>query len=81
MADFTLSNGDEVTFDLDKLTFKEWQELKNPAFAQEKEFDIISKVTGLDIKEMIEKDMTMGEYKRLFKKLIRKIADPLSDPN
>ena len=81
MADFTLSNGDEVTFDLDNLTFKEWQELKNPAFAQEKEFDIISKVTGLDIKEMIEKDMTMGEYKRLFKKLIRKIADPLSDPN
>jgi hypothetical protein len=81
MADFTLLNGDEVTFNLDKLTLKEWQELKNPAFAQEKEFEIISKVSGLDINKMIENDLTMGEYKRLFKKMIKKIADPLSDPN
>jgi hypothetical protein len=81
MADFTMSNGDEITFDLDKITFKEWQELKNPAFAQKEEFDIISKVTGLDIEKMIEENMTMGEYKRIFKKMINKISNPLSDPN
>ena len=81
MADFTLSNGDEITFDLDKITFKEWTEIKNPAFAQKEEFDIISKVCGLDIEKMINENMTMGEYKRLYKSMITKIANPLSDPN
>ena len=81
MADYTLPNGDEVTFDLDKLTLKEWRELKNPAFAQEKEFEIISRVSGLDIQKMVDDNLSMGEYKRLFKKMIKKISDPLSDPN
>ncbi|MFA5715744.1 MAG: hypothetical protein WC998_08385 [Candidatus Paceibacterota bacterium] len=79
MADFTLSNGDEITFDLDKLTLKEWQEMKNPAFAQEEEYITISKISGIKL-ELISA-MTMGEYKRLFKKLVKKIQDPLSDPN
>jgi len=77
--DFKLSNGDEITFDLDKLTLDEWQGMKNPAFAQAEEYEIISRVSGID-KELISK-MSMGEYKRLFKALFRKIQNPLADPN
>ena len=79
MADFTLLNGDEITFDLDKLTLSEWQGMKNPAFAQKEEYEIISRMTGIEV-ENISK-MTMGEYKRLFRKLMDKIRNPLSDPN
>lgn len=77
--DFKLSNGDEITFDLEQMTLSEWQGLKNPAFAQKEEYEILSRITGIKL-EAIEK-MTMGEYKRLFKKLLQKIANPLSDPN
>ena len=77
--DFKLSNGDDVTFDLDQLTLEEWQGMKNPAFAQKEEYEIISKITGIE-KELISK-MSMGEYKRLFKALFRKIQNPLADPN
>ena len=77
--DFKLSNGDDVTFDLDQLTLEEWQGMKNPAFAQKEEYEIISKITSIE-KEVISK-MSMGEYKRLFKALFRKIQNPLADPN
>ena len=79
MSDFTLSNGDEITFDLDKLTLHEWQGMKNPAFAQKEEYEIIAKICGIKADDISK--MTMGEYKRLFKKLMDKIRDPLSNPN
>ena len=79
MADFTLSNGDEITFDLDKLTFGEWQEMKNPAFAGDSENDILVKVSGLS-KEQV-KSMTMREAKKFYASLIRKVLNPLDEKN
>jgi hypothetical protein len=78
MADFTLSNGDEVTFDLDKLTFGEWQDLRSPVFARKKEVEILCKITGLD--EKIIKSMTMNEAKRFYNALVDKAMKPLDDP-
>jgi hypothetical protein len=79
MADFTLANGDEITFDLNQITVEDWEKVKNPAFSQKGEFETIGRITGLDPAEI--KKMKMGEYKMLFKALVLKIANPLSDPN
>ena len=77
--DFKLSNGDEITFDLSKVTVEEWEKVKNPAFSQKAEFETIGRITGLDPDSF--KKMPMSEYKALFKALLLKIANPLSDPN
>lgn len=73
--DFKLSNGDEITFDLEKLSFGEWQEMRAPAFARKKELEILSRVSGLDI-EFIKK-MNMVEAKEFYAALIQKIINPL----
>ena len=78
MADFTLSNGDEITFDLDKLTFGEWQDLRSPAFARKQEVEILSRITGLE--ETAIKSLKMNEAKRLYNALIEKAMKPLDDP-
>jgi hypothetical protein len=78
MADYTLPNGDEVTFDLDKLTFGEWQDLRSPVFARKKEVEILCKITGLDEKTI--KSMTMNEAKRFYNALVDKAMKPLDDP-
>ena len=78
MADFTLSNGDEVTFDLDKLTFGEWQDLRSPVFARKQEVEILVKITGLEEKTI--KSMTMNEAKRFYNALVDKAMKPV-DPN
>lgn len=75
MADFILSNGDEVTFDLDKLTFGEWQELRSPAFARKKELEILSKVSGLEIDKI--NSLTMTETKNFYSSLVNKIIAPI----
>ncbi len=78
MSDFTLSNGDEVTFDLDKLTFGEWQDLRSPVFARKQEIEILSRITGLD--EKVIKSMKMNEAKRFYNALVEKAMKPLDDP-
>ena len=79
MADFTLSNGDEITFDLDKLTFGEWQDMRTPAFARKQEVDVLSKVCNLD--EKIIKSLSMVEAKSLYAELIKKVIRPTDEKN
>jgi len=78
MSDFTLSNGDEVTFDLEKITFGEWQDLRSPVFARKSEIEILSRITGL--KEETINSMKMNEAKRFYNALIDKAMKPLDDP-
>ncbi|MFA5208301.1 MAG: hypothetical protein WC428_06690 [Candidatus Paceibacterota bacterium] len=78
MADFILPNGDEVTFDLDKLTFGEWQDLRSPVFARKKEVEILCKITGLP--EKVITSLTMNEAKKFYNALVEKAMRPV-DPN
>jgi len=78
MADYTLPNGDEVTFDLDQITFGEWQDLRSPAFSRKKEVEILSRITGL--KEEVITSLKMNEAKRLYNALMDKAMKPLDDP-
>jgi len=77
MADYTLPNGDEVTFDLDNVTFGEWNDLRSPAFARQKEVEILCRITGL--KEEVLTSLKMNEAKRLYNALIKKAMKPLDD--
>jgi hypothetical protein len=78
MADYTLPNGDEVTFDLDQITFGEWQDLRSPAFARPQEVEILCRITGL--KEEVINSLKMNESKRLYNALLDKAMKPLDDP-
>ncbi|MFA5153245.1 MAG: hypothetical protein WC554_11840 [Clostridia bacterium] len=78
MADYVLPNGDEVTFDLDKLTFGEWQDLRSPVFARKKEVEILCRITGLE--EKVITSLKMNEAKRFYNALVDKAIKPI-DPN
>jgi hypothetical protein len=78
MADITLSNGREITFDLTRLTVREWRSLLDPDQPREKEDQILERVAGLE--EGAIMDMNMIDYKRLSKAFLKAITTPVSDP-
>ena len=79
MADITLKDGTEVNFDLSKITLKQWRELKNPIFSGEDDDTVLAPVCGLDSDKLAS--LPFDEYKRLFTALVRKMTNPLADPN
>ena len=52
MADYTLSTGKEITFDLSKMTYGQWLGLFDPEEADEKSQDTIARVVGLETDEL-----------------------------
>ena len=51
MADITLSDGREITFDFTKLTLKEYRALFDKAQAVDDEDTIVARVCGIEIDE------------------------------
>jgi hypothetical protein len=78
MADFILGNGREITFDLDKLTVKEYKAFFNNTSPAGADDTALCKITGITADELGE--CSIVEYKRLWKKLFKRLGDPLSDP-
>jgi hypothetical protein len=79
MADFTLSDGREIDIDLSKLTIKEWRSLRDPAQPVAEEFELISRVTGWEVKEI--ENMKQPDYRLLIITLVARSINPVSDPN
>jgi len=79
MSDFTLADGREITFDLDKLTYGQWVGMFSPTESEERSDKTLARVSGLELKEV--KALKILEYKRLLAALRKKVQEPLSDPN
>lgn len=80
MADFITGGGKEITFDLEKITEREYRALifdTKQTLAEEDE--IITRVSGLTEDEYL--DLTKLDKKKLWTAFFKKCKDPLSDPN
>jgi len=63
-SDIVLSDGTEVSFDLSKVTQKEYVESKKRNQPDEDEMLTISKVTGLSVEKL--ESLTREDYQRVF---------------
>ncbi len=79
MADYTLPDGREITFNLDLMTYGQWLGLTSPTESDERSDKTIARVSGLELKEL--KALKITDYKRLISALMKRVREPLSDPN
>lgn len=78
MADYTLSNGREITFALDKMSVREYRGLFSTKQSLDEENEVVARVCGLSLDEYL--DMPYQEWRRLLVALIKKAREPI-DPN
>ena len=78
VVDFTLPDGREIVFDLDKVTVSEWRAFVKEVTV-ENEDSIIERCADLE-PGSIDK-MGMGTWRALSKAFYNRIREPLADPN
>lgn len=69
----------EITFDLDKVTQGEWEDIIDGKGGIKAEREILSKTSGLSLDEM--RKLSRNEYKQLISKFIEVNLLPLKSPN
>jgi hypothetical protein len=79
MADFKLKDGQEVNFDLEALTWFEYEEFRRGALSTEQDAELLARVSGLSLD--VIKALSIVQYKRLLKALMKKSSAPVDDPN
>ena len=79
MTDITLSNGTEITFDLNKITRYEVRALLSDEQDDDEANEVLAKTCELDAKQI--HDMGYADWRRFVKAFWKKATDPLSDPN
>lgn len=79
MADFKLKDGREVDFDLDSITWYEYEEFRRGALTTDQDADVLAKASGMTIDDI--KKLSVMDYKRLLKALFKKSSAPVDDPN
>ena len=79
MPDLVLSDKREITFDLSKLTIKEWRGFWDVNQANEEGDKTLAKVSGLKPEEV--PNLQFQDYRKLVDCFRRKASEPLSDPN
>ena len=79
MADYVLPDETEVTFDLEKMTVKEYRDFAKGAQSDAEDDLLMARVTGLAV-EQIE-SLSQPTYRRLIKAFYDKSRQPLNDPN
>jgi len=79
MADITLSTGQEITFDLNKINRYEYLSLFDKDQPEEEENKILARVSGLTAQEV--HDLGLDDWRLFFKAFRDKATRPLDDPN
>ena len=79
MPDLTLEDGREITFDLNKITLREFRALVDPARPDEEGDELLGRCAGLDKDEIA--NLPYPEYRRLTKAFFARAREPLADPN
>lgn len=74
--DVKLSNGQEITFDLSKMTYKQYKAL----FTSDADADeTVSRVAGITMEEL--DNLPYLDQRRLVAAFFKKCREPLADPN
>jgi hypothetical protein len=79
MTDITLSNGTEITFDLNKITRREYLSLLDPQQDEEESYKAIEKTCDLSAQEI--GDLGQEDFRRFMLAFWKKAREPLADPN
>lgn len=79
MADVTLSDGREITFDLNKVTIREYRALFNAQQPDEDEYATLAKAAGM--KPEAVSALGFEDWRQFGKAFFRKAQEPLADPN
>ena len=79
MADVTLSDGREITFDLNKISIKEYRALFTVEQPDDEEYATLAKAAGIKTEEVA----TLGfeDWRRFGAAFFAKAREPLADPN
>lgn len=78
MADITLSDGREITFDLKALSLREYRALFDKKQPQKVEDETLAKVCGVEVDYYL--DLPLEDSKRLVQAFVKKAREPV-DPN
>lgn len=78
MANITLSDGREITFDFSKLSLKEYRSLFDKDQTPEKEDEVIARVCGLTTEEYTS--LSYQDWKKLLRSFFERSREP-ADPN
>lgn len=79
MADVKLSNGKEITFDLSKMTYAQYKGIFDAKEADKTSDTTLARVAGITVAEL--NALLFDDYRRLFAAFLKKIREPLNDPN
>ena len=79
MSDFTLANGQDINFDLSKMSYGEWNGLFDVKEPRRKSDITLARVCNITVKEL--EDIPFPEYRLLFAAFLKKTREPLQDPN
>ena len=77
-ATIKLFSGKEVTIDITKVDISEWKKAVKQSTPEEEEYQIISKATGIPVKEL--GNISQPDYRRLIDEFVRIGTQPLSNP-
>lgn len=79
MADLKLSDGREISFDMNAITLGEWRMLFDSSIPTEDDDIIMAKAAGLAPEELSE--IGYQDYRELARAFFKKAREPLADPN
>ncbi len=79
MADYILTDGTEITFDLSKMPYGQWKGLFDAKESDEKSDVTIARVAGVTTEQL--NALPYPEYKGLFAAFLQKCRSPLAAPN
>lgn len=79
MSDVTLSDGREITFDLNKITYREYRKIFDEKENEKESDEKIARVCGLSYEDY--DSLPLLDHRRVFLAFFKKAAEPMSDPN
>lgn len=79
MSDIVLNTGKEVTFDLSKLTRKDYKGFFDRTVTDEEDDKKFARVSGMTVDEI--ESLEYPEYRRFIAAFYKKCREPLADPN
>lgn len=79
MADVILSDGREITFDMSKVSLREYRAIFDKDQPQEEEDALISRASGLTVDEYL--NLPYPEWRKLIMAFFAVARNPLTNPN
>jgi hypothetical protein len=77
--DFTMPDGQEIIFDLDKISIREYRKFATGSMMSEDDDTLLAKVSGLTVEDI--GNLPQPQYRLLLRAFFEKAREPLADPN